>query len=334
MGLNWPFFGSRRTERDKAQDQGAEPISTSPEASSLGARLSKMRRDFSSRFDSLRPRSDRIGLDARFFEELEELLIGADLGAELSDEIVSHIRTRPARFKRVDDARDFIRAKLTSILAESSGSGSEFFPESELDRWPKALFVVGVNGSGKTTTVAKLAHLFKLEGRSTLIAAADTFRAAAIEQLEIWAERVGSEIVKRESGANPSAVVHDAIEAAKARGSEILLIDTAGRLQNKAGLMAQARKMSSILDRALIPTARLLVIDGSTGRNGLSQAREFHEVVGADSIALTKLDGSAKGGIVFSIARELKIPVRFIGVGEGLDDLKPFDPELFVKAIL
>jgi fused signal recognition particle receptor len=215
---------------------------------------------------------------------------------------------------------------------QSTNGRSDFFASQER---PYVIMVVGVNGVGKTTTIAKLANRFRERGRSVLVAAADTFRAAASEQLDIWAQRTGVAIIRTQQGADPAAVAYDAVQSAKARGTEVVIVDTAGRLHTKSNLMEEMKKISHVMSRVIAeaPHEVLLVIDATTGQNGLRQAEVFSQAVGVTGLVVTKLDGTAKGGIIFSIQEKLKIPVRFIGVGEGLDDLQPFDPKEFVEAL-
>ena len=260
--------------------------------------------------------------DEAFFEELEETLILADLGMDTALDAVEKLRTRVRKEKLQD--QEAVKAALRDILAEEMDVGG-----TELD-------LIGVNGVGKTTSIGKLGYQLKSEGKRVLFCAADTFRAAAADQLQIWAERAGCELVRQHEGAGPGAVLFDALQAAKARGVDVVLCDTAGRLHNKANLMAELAKLSKIIDRECPGAARetLLVLDATTGQNGLIQARQFKEAAGLTGIVLTKLDGTAKGGIVIAIAKELGVPVKLAGVGEGVDDLKPFDAKEYVEAII
>jgi fused signal recognition particle receptor len=270
-------------------------------------------------------------IDADLLDELESTLIGADIGARTTDEILERIRQRVAR-NMVGDAaeiRNLIREHLLEIL-----QGSERAP-ARVAEPPAVILVVGVNGSGKTTTIGKLANRFKNEQRTALLCAADTFRAAAIEQLEIWGQRTGTPVIRQSANSDPSAVLFDALQAARARKVDYVIVDTAGRLQTKVNLMAELEKMNRTA-RKVIPDAPhevLLVLDATTGQNGLEQARKFTESSGVTGIVLTKLDGTAKGGIVIAIARELNLPIRYIGVGEKVDDLLPFDSEAFVESL-
>lgn len=268
--------------------------------------------------------------DDDFYDELEELLVVSDAGIATAQQVVNELR-RLAKERRIRHG-DEARTALIEILCELLNVGS---PELKLDTKPSVILMVGVNGVGKTTTIGKLAGSFTAEGRKVLLCAGDTFRAAAAEQLGIWAERSGSDLVRHEEGSDPAAVVFDSLNAAKARGSDVVIIDTAGRLHNKQNLMNELAKMRRIISREL-PEAdveTLMVLDATTGQNGLIQAKQFLETAGLTGIVLTKLDGTAKGGIVFAIARELGIPVKFIGVGEGIDDLIPFDANSFVEAL-
>ena len=269
--------------------------------------------------------------DDDFYDELEESLILADLGVETSTKAVDALRKR-VKEQRIKDAEQAKNA-LKDILVEMLNVGDT---RLKLNTRPSVILVIGVNGVGKTTTIGKLAKQLTQQGKKVLLCAGDTFRAAAADQLEIWAQRTGVEIVRQHEGADPASVVFDGIQAAKARGTDVILCDTAGRLHNKANLMNELNKISRIIDREL-PTADkevLLVLDGTTGQNGLLQARQFKEIAGVTALALTKLDGTAKGGIVVAVADTLQIPVKYIGVGEKVDDLMPFDARSFVDALL
>ena len=269
--------------------------------------------------------------DEAFFEELEETLILADLGMNTALEAVEQLRQRVRKEKLRD--QEEVKAALREILAEMISVGDTSL---NLSTTPSVVLFIGVNGVGKTTSIGKLAHQLKGEGKRVLLCAADTFRAAAADQLEIWAERAGCELVRQHEGADPGAVLFDALQAAKARNVDVVLCDTAGRLHNKANLMAELTKLSRIIDRECPGAARetLLVLDATTGQNGLIQAKQFQEAAGLTGIILTKLDGTAKGGIVVAIAKELGIPVKLVGMGEGLDDLKPFDAKEYVEAVI
>ena len=269
--------------------------------------------------------------DEAFFEELEETLILADLGMDTAMEAVERLRNRVRKEKL--QSQEEVKAALREVLVELIDVGTT---ELNVSTSPCVFLFIGVNGVGKTTSIGKLARLLMMGGKRVLLCAADTFRAAAADQLEIWAQRAGCEIVRQHEGADPGAVLFDALQAAKARGVDVVLCDTAGRLHNKANLMAELAKLSKIIDRECPGCARetLLVLDATTGQNGLIQARTFQETAGLTGIVLTKLDGTAKGGIVMAIARELNVPVKLAGVGEGIDDLRPFDPEEYAGAII
>jgi len=278
--------------------------------------------------DALQGRKE---IDADLLDELEFTLISADIGVRTTEEILERIRQRVERHQ-VNDAAELkglIREHLLEILA-----ASERLP-ARVSEPPAVVLVVGVNGSGKTTTIGKLAQRFQNEQRSVLLCAADTFRAAAIEQLEIWGQRTGSPVIRQNAGSDPSAVLFDALSAARARKMDYVIVDTAGRLQTKENLMAELQKMSRTA-RKVIPDAPhevLLVLDATTGQNGLEQARKFTETSGVTGIVLAKLDGTAKGGIVVAIARELNLPIRYVGVGEKAADLLPFDAEKFIESL-
>jgi fused signal recognition particle receptor len=270
-------------------------------------------------------------IDADLLDELEYTLISADIGVNTTNEILDSIRQRVERHQLSDAAelKNLIRERLLEIL-----QASERAP-ARVAEPPAVVLVVGVNGAGKTTTIGKLAHRFKNENRSVLMCAADTFRAAAIEQLEIWGERTGTQVIRQKAGSDPSAVLFDAVTAAKARKVDYVIVDTAGRLQTKEHLMLELEKMNRTA-RKVIPDAPhevLLVLDATTGQNGLEQARKFTGSSGVTGIVLTKLDGTAKGGIVIAIARELNLPIRYIGVGEKIEDLLPFDGEKFIESL-
>lgn len=268
--------------------------------------------------------------DEEMLEELEDVLISSDIGMDTTIHIIESLRDaiRHDRLYTADDVRTEIKAIVGRML--DKGERLQLCGET-----PLFIMMIGVNGVGKTTSIAKLAHMLKAEGKSVLLVAADTFRAAAAEQLTIWSERVGVPIIKHKEGADPSAVIYDGCNAAKARNIDVVICDTAGRLQNKKNLMAELAKMNKVIDREFEGAARetLLVVDATTGKNAVSQAMEFNEVAELTGIILTKLDGTAKGGIVVTIADELDLPVKFIGLGEGMDDLKPFDPKEFAESI-
>ena len=271
-------------------------------------------------------------IDRSTLDDLEATLIGADLGTTTTHEVLQKLREKADRkqIKNVDELKRLLKEELLAILMTANSR-----PVSKVDGTPEVILVVGVNGTGKTTTIGKLAQVFRADGKTVLLCAADTFRAAAIEQLEIWGERTGTEVIRTKPGGDPSAVLFDALQAATARRTDYVLVDTAGRLHTKTNLMAELEKMRRTAQR-IIPTApheTLLVMDATTGQNGLQQARLFTQSSGVTGIVLTKLDGTAKGGVVVAICRELGLPVRYVGVGEKAGDLLPFDPKQFVDSL-
>ena len=270
-------------------------------------------------------------LDDEFYDGLEEALILADIGAEAAVDTVAQLRKRVSErlLTRAEEVKDALRDILRSKLEVGDSA-------LVLEGKPAVVLVIGVNGVGKTTSIGKLAARLKAEGKKVLLCAGDTFRAAAADQLEIWAGRAGVDIVRQHEGADPGAVLFDALQAAKARGADVVLCDTAGRLHNKQNLMNELAKLRKIIDRETPDAAKetLLVLDATTGQNGLIQARQFKETAGLTGIILTKLDGTAKGGIVIAIAQELQVPVKFVGVGEGIGDLRPFDAREFTRELL
>ena len=270
-------------------------------------------------------------IDENLYAELEELLIAADLGATLAADFVNRAREEVmfGTVTRADQLRPLLRRFLTDILSPA-------VQPLDLEHRPTVILMLGVNGSGKTTTCAKLAGALTQQGQQILLAAADTFRAAAIEQLEVWGERVGVEVIRQAAGSDPAAVVFDALKAATARQVDALIIDTAGRLHTKTNLMAELAKLKRVIERQLpgAPHESLIVLDAPTGQNGLAQARMFHEAVGLSGAVLTKLDGTAKGGIVVRVVRELSLPIKLVGVGEKVEDLGPFDVARFVDALV
>jgi fused signal recognition particle receptor len=270
-------------------------------------------------------------IDAELLEELEYTLITADIGVSTVEDILERIRQRVDRKQTADaqEIRNLIREQLLDVLRASET------PVRSVKQPPAVVVLVGVNGAGKTTTIGKLAHRFQGEGRKVLLCAADTFRAAAIEQLDVWAQRAGVEMIRQKTGADPSAVVFDALQAAKARGVDYVIVDTAGRLHTKENLMAELEKMRRTASRVVpgAPHEVWLVLDATTGQNGLEQARKFTESAGVTGIILTKLDGTAKGGVIVAIARELNLPIRYVGIGEKLDDLLPFEPDKFIGSL-
>ena len=269
-------------------------------------------------------------IDEETLEELEETLIVSDVGTKASSEIMTVIREKAKKgeAKDVDSVKYLLKKEMTEILGDSQ-------PIAVHGNKPFVILAVGVNGVGKTTTIGKLASRFRSEGFSVLLAAGDTFRAAGIEQLEIWAERADSQLVKHQKGSDPAAVAFDAVVAAQHRGIDVVIVDTAGRLHTKSSLMEELKKVKRTIEKAMpgAPQEILLVVDATTGQNAIRQAELFNETIGITGIALTKLDGTAKGGIVFAIRKMLGIPVRLIGVGEGIDDLRDFDPKEFVEAL-
>ncbi len=296
--------------------------------------FSKIRQGLQKTKDSFIGRIQRVAnsftkIDEELFEELEETMIMSDIGVETSLEICSRLRKRIKERGVTDPA--LIMGLIQEIIAEMMGDDIELDTENA----PAVIMVIGVNGAGKTTTIGKMCHQYKEQGKKVIVAAADTFRAAAIDQLQVWTERAGVEIVKHAEGSDPGAVVYDALEAAKARGCDILIVDTAGRLHNKKNLMEELAKINRIIDSKAQGCSRevLLVLDATTGQNAVNQARLFSETADITGIVLTKLDGTAKGGIVISIKNELGIPVKLIGVGEKIDDLQPFDNKSFVDAL-
>ncbi len=270
-------------------------------------------------------------IDDDFYDELEESMILADLGVDTTVRAIDNLRktVREQKLKTTDEARTALKAILVDMLQVGD-------KELKLDTNPAVILVIGVNGVGKTTTIGKIAAQLTKQGKNVLLVAGDTFRAAAADQLEIWAGRSGAAIVRQKEGADPASVVFDGIRSAKAKGSDVIIIDTAGRLHNKTNLMNELNKISRIVERELPDASRevLLVLDGTTGQNGLIQAKEFKNIAGVTAVAITKLDGTAKGGIVIAVADSLQIPVKFVGVGEQVDDLIPFDAESFVEALL
>ena len=295
---------------------------------SLREGLAKTRKNF----------ADKIGLlilgdkiDEAFLDELEEALIASDVGVETASFVLKDLKERFKRNELSSPAQ--VKERLKQILLEILSTRSSSF---SLTASPSIVLVVGVNGTGKTTTIGKLAYRLQAEGKKVMLAAGDTFRAAASEQLSIWGERSGIPVIKHREGADPGAVAFDAVIAAKARSMDVLIVDTAGRLHTKSNLMEELKKVKRLLARELpgAPNETLLVLDGNTGQNALVQTKMFHEAVGVSGIVLTKLDGTSKGGIVFAIYKELAIPVKFVGIGEAIEDLRAFDPKEFVDALL
>ncbi|HET7629315.1 MAG TPA: signal recognition particle-docking protein FtsY [Bacillales bacterium] len=290
--------------------------------------LSKTRNSFASRVNDLVKNYRKV--DEDFFEELEELLITADVGVETVMDLVEELKNE-ARTRNIKDTEQ-LQSVISEKLAEFLQSGKSDNALNMQTNGLTVILVVGVNGAGKTTTLGKLAHQLKSDGKSVLLAAGDTFRAGAIEQLSVWGERVGVDVIKHQEGSDPAAVIYDGLQAARSRNVDVLLCDTAGRLQNKVNLMKELEKVKRVISREMpgAPHEVLLALDATTGQNALQQAKMFGEVTDVTGIALTKMDGTAKGGIIFAIRNELDIPVKLVGLGEGIDDLQPFDPEKFV----
>ena len=292
--------------------------------------LTRTKEQFVQRFDEIVSRADAPEartrpVDLETLDALEEALISADVGVAASDEIVQAVRSRRSKGESL---RDLVKSEILQILRGADTRAPD-------GTRPHVVLIVGVNGTGKTTTVGKLARLLKDSGKTPLICAADTFRAAAVEQLQVWATRAGVDFIRAKPGSDPAAVVFDALAAGKARGRDVVLVDTAGRLHTRTNLMAELDKIRRVAARevAAAPHEVLLVLDATVGQNGLSQAREFMGAAGVNGIVLTKLDGTAKGGIAVAIAHDLKIPIRYVGVGESIDDLIPFSPEEYVTAL-
>ncbi|MGA2202015.1 MAG: signal recognition particle-docking protein FtsY [Terriglobales bacterium] len=271
-------------------------------------------------------------IDRSTLDDLEATLIGADLGTTTTHEVLEKLRDKADRkqIKDVNELKRLLKEELLAILTSTTSR-----PVTKVDGTPEVILVVGVNGTGKTTTIGKLAHVFRAQGKTVLLCAADTFRAAAIEQLEIWGQRTGTEVIKTKAGGDPAAVLFDALQSATARQTDYVIVDTAGRLHTKQNLMLELEKMRRTAQRIVpgAPHETLLVMDATTGQNGLQQARQFTQSSGVTGIVLAKLDGTAKGGVVVAISRELGLPVRFVGVGEKVGDLLPFDPKEFVESL-
>jgi fused signal recognition particle receptor len=297
----------------------------------LKAGLTRTKQQILDRFDDLVQRADAPEqrtrqVDVDTIEALEEILIGADIGVAATERIVTSVRSRSRQGESLRDlVKDEIRQIFDTVAPVPASNGHT----------PHVTLIVGVNGTGKTTTIGKLANLMKKSGRQPLVCAADTFRAAAVEQLEVWAGRAGVDIVRAKEGADPAAVVFDAIQSGKARGRDPILVDTAGRLHTRVNLMHELEKIRRVAGRAAegAPHEVLLVLDATVGQNGLQQAKEFTQVAGVTGIVLTKLDGTAKGGVAVAIANDLKLPIQYVGVGEGIDDLIPFSPDEYVDAL-
>lgn len=341
------FFWRRKKDEDKFSistlglDKSMEELKAQEEAveREIGVRFSKAiektRHSINNKLDTIF--ENRKQIDEAFLDELEEMLISTDIGVATTMQILDAIRRGVSRqeINDLDALKAAMKKELLTILQHSEERGIASETAVDVSIKPYVLMVVGVNGVGKTTTIGKLAQRIKNEGNGVLICAADTFRAAASDQLEIWAERAGVQIVQQKQGTDPAAVLFDALQAAKSRNSDVLIVDTAGRLHNKAHLMAELEKMKRIAGREVekAPHETLLVIDAVTGQNGLEQARQFLRVADVTGIVLTKLDGTAKGGIAVAIAKELKLPIRYVGIGEQVDDLMIFDAESYVNGL-
>ena len=315
-------------KKKKASDDTPVEATATP----LRQGLTRTRRSFLDKVNDLL--RGRRKIDRELLDELEEVLITADLGVSTAYELLECARQLAARDELADGAalKGIFREKIAEYLHAPEAGHELNFPDSG----PLVIMVLGVNGVGKTTSIGKLAHKFHQDGRKVLLVAADTFRAAAAEQLQIWGERVGVEVVSREAGADPSSVVFDALESNRGRESEVIIIDTAGRMHTKVNLVEELKKIKRVMGKKVpgAPHEVLLVVDATTGQNAISQARLFNEATGVTGLVLTKLDGTAKGGIVVNISRELKIPIRFIGVGEQIGDLRDFEPDEFARALL
>ena len=325
-----------------AVEKTTEALNTAVEKTTEALKFTKLKEGLSKTRDSF---VDKIQIalgvgrkiDAALLDEIEEILITADIGVDTTDKIISAVKERVRKEKREKGEEVFviIKEEIEKLLITSPSAKNDANYEIAPDKKPHVIMVIGVNGVGKTTTIGKLAYNYKQAGRNVIIGAADTFRAAANEQLEIWAERAGVQIVQQKQGADPAAVAFDTLNSAIARDADVVIIDTAGRLHNKSNLMAELEKMSRVMKKIVpeAPNEVFLVLDATTGQNAIQQAKEFMKVAGITGIVLTKLDGTAKGGVVIPIACELQIPVRYIGVGEKIDDLQPFLPKDFIDAL-
>lgn len=320
-------------KKSNAPDNNAEPKDTPKETdkgifSRLKTGLSKTRAVLNTDINELFMASKAI--DEELFEELEELLVTSDLGMDITMTMMEQIRKKAKRLKTADELKQVLKEELMALFPVPLPP-----PTERVRTKPHVIMMVGVNGTGKTTTLGKLATKYTRQGKKVLIAAADTFRAAAIEQVEIWTDRAGASIVRHKEGADPAAVAYDAVEAAIARGMDIVLIDTAGRLNTQKNLMEELKKIKRSVNKKLAgaPHDVLMVLDATTGQNAISQATTFHQAVEITQLALTKLDGTAKGGIVAAIASTMDLPIAYIGVGEGVDDLQEFDPQQFINAL-
>jgi len=290
--------------------------------------LSKTRKSITEKIDQVLVAFGKV--DDELFDELEEILVTSDIGVDTSLKIIEDLKKKVKENRVVDPAKvkDLLKEEIAEILNEENS-------ELNISSTPSIILVIGVNGVGKTTSIGKIASLLKSQGKKVILAAGDTFRAAAIDQLEIWAERVGVDLIKQAEGSDPAAVIYDAIQAARSRKADVLICDTAGRLHTKKNLMEELKKVNKVIDRELPNTSRetLLVLDATTGQNAISQAKTFNEIADISGIVLTKLDGTAKGGIIVAVKNELNIPVKLIGVGEKIDDLQKFDSTEFVEAL-
>lgn len=318
-------FFDKLFKRNKEQEEQKE---------ALDEGLKKTKEGFFSKITKAIAGKDKV--DEELLDELEDALVSADVGIDTTIEIIKRIEARVAKDKYVgtDELNDVLQEGIMSVLTDAPSNDFETF-DLPADKKPYVLLVVGVNGVGKTTTIGKLAHNFKKAGKSVVLGAADTFRAAAVDQLTIWSERVGVPIVKKEMGSDPSSVAFDAVQSAIARDADIVIIDTAGRLHNKAHLMEELSKIRRVISKKMpdAPHEVLLVLDGSTGQNALEQAKHFTAATDITALAITKLDGTAKGGVVLAIAHQFKIPVKYIGVGERMEDLQIFKKEEFVDSL-
>ncbi|MFH1148828.1 MAG: signal recognition particle-docking protein FtsY [Pseudomonadota bacterium] len=324
------MFGWFKKNKQKQEETPQEVQEEKSYFQRLKESITKTRESFVKQVDRLFLGKKQI--DPELLDDLEEVLIMADLGVNTTSELIGKIQEKVKR-KELSDAvalRDYLKAEILEILwtpqhKEEAGTTPK----------PLVILVIGVNGVGKTTTIGKMAHNFKKDGRNVMLVAGDTFRAAAIEQLEIWSRRAGADFVKQKSGSDPSSVVFDAIEASRARGTDVILIDTAGRLHTKVNLMEELKKVQRVIQKKMpgAPHEILLVLDATTGQNAISQAKLFNEALGITGMVLTKLDGTAKGGVIIGISNELKIPIRFIGIGEKVEDLREFNPDTFVAAL-
>jgi fused signal recognition particle receptor len=304
------------------------------EQEKLDEGLDKTRSSFFGKIDRMIRGKDTV--DAEVLDELEEILVTSDVGVDTTLDIIDHLEERVAedQYVSTQELNALIRDEIAKLMLEQGDERPADF-DAELPNKPHVIMVVGVNGVGKTTTIGKMAHRYKQAGKKVVVGAADTFRAAAIEQLEIWADRAGVPIIKQQHGSDPAAVAFDTIEAAEARDADVVLIDTAGRLHTKGGLMDELAKMKRVMGKKIetAPHEVLLVLDASTGQNALRQAEEFTESVDVTGLALTKLDGTAKGGVVIGVSHQFGVPVKYIGVGEGIDDLQVFDRKGFVEGL-